>query len=549
MKKLFLLLLIVIAVAAGWFLGKRNAPARGGHSAERKILYYQSTMHPWVKSDKPGKCTVCGMDLVPIYEGGPSNVGKASTHMVMLTEGAPQVASVRSVEIHREKLTRNLRFAGMIDDNDSRHRILSAYTGGRIEKLFVNYEGAEVEAGQPLALFYSRELLAAAREYSLAKKQNNTVIAAVGASRLAQMGLSPEQIAQVPNRAEDNLYFEILAPITGTVVKRVAYEGQYVTEGEKLMEIADFSTMWVQFNAYEQDLPFLKLGQNVEITLPSLPGKTLSAPITFINPNLDEMTRSARVRVDIPNPKSESGQHLNHELLHKTYAEINVLVELPDVITVPRSAVLWPANQPRVYVEKSPGKYEQRLVSLGRPGDENWEVLEGLAEGERVVVSGNMLIDGQSQINSLANPAPMMPMNKMGMESTMPPKGKDPTGHYLSGIASLTEALATDDLDAYRAALSALPAAPSGFPTQTPEVGNDLESSRLAFQPFSAAVSAAAQKIRTQFPALKIFSCPMSNMAAKGVPKNAQWVQLSPAIHNPYLGKEMLDCGTEVSLP
>ncbi len=549
MKKLLFLLLVGIALTGGWLLGKRNTTAQGDHSAERKILYYQSTMHPWVKSDKPGKCTVCGMELVPIYEGGSANESKASTRLVMLAEGAPQVASIRSTEVHREKLTRTLRFAGIIDDNDSRHRILSAYTGGRIEKLFVNYEGAEVEAGQPLALFYSRELLAAAREYALAKKQNNIAIATVGASRLAQMGLTPEQIAEVPDRAEDNLYFEILAPITGTVVKRAAYEGQYVTEGEKLMEIADFSTMWVQFNAYEQDLPFLKLGQDVEVTLPSLPGKTLSAPITFINPNLDEMTRSARVRVEIANPESENGHHLNHELLHKTYAEIKVLAESPDVLAVPRSAVLWPAKQPRVYVEKSPGNYEQRIVSLGRPGDENWEVLEGLEEGERVVVSGNMLIDGQAQINSLADPAPLKPMNKMGMESAISPNRKDATAQYLSGIAALTEALAADDLDAYRTALSTLPVAPLGFPIQAPVAGNDLSSSRLSFQPFSAAISAAAQKIRAQYPTLKVFSCPMSSMAADGIPKNAQWVQLSPTIRNPYLGKAMLDCGTELPAP
>ncbi len=537
MKNIVLVLLIVVtSLLGGWFFGSRSASVPGKREV-RKILYYQSTMHPWVKSDKPGKCTVCGMDLVPIYEGGTARVASASTNLVILAEGAPQIAAIRTAPIRREKLTRTLRFSGVIDDDDSRHRVLSAYVGGRIEKLFVNYEGAEVEAGDPLALFYSPELLAAAREYAIASKQGNAAIATVGATRLKQMGLTPEQIAQVPKRAESDLFFEILAPITGTVTKRAAYEGQTVASGENLMELADFSTMWLQFNAYEQDLPFLHPGQNVEITTSSLPGKPITGQITFVNPNLDEMTRSARIRVNIPNPKKQDG---NRQILHKTFAEAQVLSESPDVLTVPRSAVLWPANQPRVYVEKSPGKYEPRLVSLGRPGNDAWEVLDGLAEGERIVVSGNMLIDGQAQINNFAEPAPM----KAGMKMSE----LDPVREFLTAVASLSEALAADDLLAYHKALTNLPSPPEGFP-KAPQAGDDLASSRLAFQPFSDAVVATAQKMRGQFPALKVFSCPMTGMAAKGLPNNAQWVQMTPEIHNPYLGKEMLDCGTEVPAP
>lgn len=542
-KPILLLLVIVLSLLGGWFIGNRSTNSQTGSKTEREIRYYQSTMHPWVKSDKPGKCTVCGMDLVPIYEGGGGNETTANTNLIMLPEGAPQVASIRTTAIQRGKLTRTLHFSGIIEDNDSRHRILSAYTGGRLEKLFVNYEGAEVEAGQPLALFYSPQLLAAAREYALARKQNNTGIASVGATRLRQMGLTPEQIAQVPNRADNDLFFEILAPVSGTVVKRAAYEGQYVTEGEKLMEIADFSIMWLQFNAYEQDLPFLQIGQNVEVTLPSLPGKKLSGPITFFNPNLEETTRSARVRVDIPNPKSEDGLHRQYELLHKTYAEADVIAELPEVLTVPKSAVLWPGAQPRVYVEKSPGNYEQRLLSLGRSGDDAWEILDGLSEGERVVVSGNMLLDGQAQINNMAAPSEKM----QPVMSAMKPSEHDSNHAFLTAVVALGEALAQDNLDAYRLALTKIPAAPTELTAKTPEAGDNLEAARLAFEPFSKAVVAYAQGVRGHYPELKIFRCPMSQQGAEGLPKNAEWVQMSPAIRNPYFGQAMLDCGTEVS--
>ena len=536
---LSLIIAVALAGTVGWWLGNRHTtPA--GESTGRKVLLYQSPMHPWVKSDKPGNCTVCGMALVPVYEGSAGFDKQATTDLVMLAEDSPNVAAIRTAEVRREKLHRTLRFSGMIDDDDSRHRFLSAYAGGRIEKLFVNFDGAEVLAGQPMALFYSRDLILAAREYALGVQTDNATGKAGGIVKLRRLGLTPEQIAKVPSRTDADEFFEILAPIGGTVVKRHVYEGQYVAEGEKLFEIADFATMWLQFVAYEQDLPFLRVGQAVEVTLPSLPGKTITAAITFINPNLDEMTRTARIRVEIKNPTSTDGQHRSHELLHKTYAQVAVLAEMPETLTVPRTAVLWPGQQPRVYVEQSAGTYQQRAVKLGRPGDDTWEVLEGLKPGERVVVSGNMLIDGQAQINSLADPAPPKTPAK-----EITPAEHNALATYLAAAAAMGDALAMDDLPAYRTALAKLPPAPGGLP-KPPAVGHDLAATRKAFQPFSDAVATFAPQIRAHFPELRVFYCPMSEQAAPGIPPNAKWIQLTTALRNPYMGKEMLECGAEV---
>ena len=384
-------------------------------------------------------------------------------------------------------------------------------------------------------------MLAAAHEYALTVKQGNAAITTAVALRLRQFGLTTAQIAAIPQRAESDLFFELLAPMSGTVVKRYAYAGQYVAEGEKLFEIGDFTTMWLQFIAYEQDLPFLRTGQSVEVTLPSLPGKVLTSTIKFINPNLDEMTRSARVRVEIKNPSSESGLHSKHELLHKTYAQVGVLAETLDALTVPRTAVLWSGSQPRVYVEQSLGSYQQRRVKLGRVGDDAWEVLDGLKAGERVVVSGNMLIDGQAQLNSLAAPSEPAPQTQ-----EKKPGESDALRAYLTAAAALGDALAMDDLNAYRTALAKLPPAPDGMPKTPPQVGADLAMTRKAFQPFSDAISAFATQMSVHMPELKIFRCPMSDKVAEGVPKNAKWIQLTASVRNPYMGKEMLDCGAEV---
>ena len=529
---LIILPVAVLSLVVGWFgaLSYRQGAvvASPGGGGERKVLYYQSPMHPWVKSDKPGQCTVCGMALVPVYEGGKSFDDTAS-NIVMLPQGSPNVTGVRTSDVKRAKLTRTLRVAGLIEGDDSRSRVLSATTQGRIDKLFVNYEGAEVKEGQPLASFFSRPLLAAAGEYKLSLRQGGAVLAAAR-DRLLQYGLTQAQIEAIPNRKDDDMHFELSSPLTGTVIKRHVYEGQSVMEGEQLFEIADFSTMWFQFIAYEQDLPFIALDQRVEITVPALPGRTFSATVKFINPNLDDMTRSARVRVEVTNP--------DRLLRRKLYAQANVAMEAPEVLAVPRSAVLWPGRIARTYVEKGAGAYECRTLKLGRLGDEAWEVLDGLREGERVVTSGNMLIDGQAQLNNNMSAPADEPV--MAMDEAL--KG------YLSAVAVLTDALANDNLEAFKSAVKKLPPAPSALPVKAHlnSAPADLLTARKTFLPFSQEVVAKARSLSAQWPALKVFSCPMTSDLWPGAPNNAKWVQLSAGIRNPYWGKEMLDCGEEV---
>src|SRR5436190_13411380 len=156
--------------------------------------------------------------------------------------------------------------------------------------------------------------------------------------------------------------------MSGTVVSRNVYEGQYVKEGERLFEIADFSTMWFVFDAYERDLNWLRAGQKVEISTPAASGKIFQGTISFIDPNLKEMTRSAKVRVEVPNPLVETDGRKHRELYHKLYAQGVVQIETPEVVAVPRSAVLAPGAQALVYVAREGGAYERRQVKLGRVG-------------------------------------------------------------------------------------------------------------------------------------------------------------------------------------
>ena len=391
--KLATLAIAVLAAASGWcgaiiFRHPVSISAPRATDGGRRIVRYQSPMHPWVKSDRPGKCTVCGMGLVPIYEGE-RTLDRAASDLVILSQGSAQVTGIQTAEVKKQRLARELRVAGMIGEDESRHGIISAPVEGRIDGLAMSCEGDKVTRRQPLATIFSRPLLAAARDYKLALPQGGAQLE-TAKQRLIQYGLVWEQISAIPTRQDDDLYFGILAPLTGTIVKSYVNEGQFVKEGDKLFEIADFTKMWFVFVAYERDLPLLQVGQIATLKAPSLPGQTLKARVTFISPNLDESTRSARVRVVLENPE--------RRIKNNTYAEGTIEIEAPEVIAIPRSAVLWPGNTPRVYVEKAAGTYQPRDVKLGQAGDVCWEVLDGLKEGERVVVAGNLLIDGQAQL-------------------------------------------------------------------------------------------------------------------------------------------------------
>ncbi|MBI5772873.1 MAG: efflux RND transporter periplasmic adaptor subunit [Verrucomicrobia bacterium] len=576
MKTTKIILLIagiaVLAAAGGWFAAKRWPASKAeASSAGRKILFYQSAMHPWIKSDKPGKCTICGMDLVPVYEG--EKGFESGAGLVTLGSNSISVLHVQSAEVRRAPLRRTVRVAGTIDDNDARHRRLSAFVDGRIEKLFVNFTGAEVVAGQPLAVLYSPTLFVAEREYLLLVRQakegaETKPLVEAAAFKLRRMGLSDAQIAALPAKSAADYRTEILAPMTGTVVTREIYEGQYVKEGDRLFEIADFATMWFKFDLYERDFAWVKLGQQLEITTPALPGLVLTGAVTFIDPNLNEMTRSAKARVELPNPLIEENGTKRRQLRHRLYAEASVKVELPETLVIPRAAVLSPGGDPVVYVDKGGGTYEQRKVKLGRAGDDVWEVLGGLAEGESIVLNGNLLIDAQAQLNSSSAGAGHAHGETGGASASGNPSAnlseaeRATVGAFLKFVASVSDALAADDLakfnelaagshaameklagiraDSLRAVLGRVQAAAHLSRAA------DLPAARKSFQALSLPAVELARLTRGPEASVRIFECPMTKEVFAGAPAKAQWFQFDASKRNPYMGKRMLDCGTEV---
>ncbi len=555
--KTFLTVLItaILAIAGTWlFKGRGSSNPTASEAGERKPIFYQSAMHPWIKSDKPGRCTICGMELTPVYAGdkGFDATGGGST--VALTQTQIQVLHVQTEEAKVQPLVHTLQVAGMIDDDARRHRIISAYVDGRVDKLYINYMGAEVEKGQPLADYYSPNLLQAEREY----RQLTGELKINTALRLRQMGLTPDQIDAVAGKPADSLTSQILSPIGGTVVGQNVYEGQYVTTGEKLFELADFSTMWFMFRTYEQDLPWITLGQTVTVSTPALPGKSFEGKITFIDPNFDEATRSTKVRVELPNPMING----RRELLHKLYADGTVKVDAPPVLTVPRSSIIQTGPEAVVYLDQDGGAYAQTPVKMGRRGDTLVEILSGLKAGDKVVTNGNLLIDGQAEMNrAFMSPSPE-PLTVAMTEALTEPQQK--AIRVFSEVAdAMAEALATDDLAAFTKAsepammlTGALTEALKGLPnidaldaTKHFHGFENLPAARAAFHKFSIAATAVLEPLRKTkgFPELQIWECPMVDQAIPEAPKKGRWIQTHDRPgHNPFFGTEMQDCGKEI---
>lgn len=532
-------------------------------TSERKVLYYQSAMHPWIKSDQPGRCTVCGMELTPIYEGE-SGI-EAGGDMVALSETSIRVLNVQTAEVKTQTLVKTLTVAGTIEQDDTRRRVLAAYIPGRIEKLYINYVGAEVKAGEPLADFYSPMLLQTEREYRAIAGATNSELRAAVVSRLRQMGLTPEQIAALPAKPADALTSQLLAPSSGTVTDKSVYAGQYVQEGEKLFEIADFATMWFQFRAYELDLPWLRVGQKVDVSTPALPGQVVTGVIKFIDPNLDEATRSARVRVELENPEV-NGRRL---FAHRLYADGVVHLDAPEALAVPRSAIIQTGPEAVAFVAEGGGAFARRVLKLGRRGDGMVEIISGLSAGDQVVVQGNLLIDGQAEMNrAFATHAPMTEStNKTAALPALTDSQQGATREFLALVDAVTAALAADDLKTFETRAAPLHDAAAklraAFETENPwqafvkpveSAGHlhgaaSLTEARKQFHPLSEATVALAQALRradAAFANVKVFRCPMTKNSFSGAPNRADWIQLQPEVRNPYYGAEMLDCGTEV---
>jgi len=493
---------------------------------ERTVKFYQSPMHPWITSDRPGQCTICGMDLVPVYEGEEGVATDPGT--ITLMPSTTQILGVATEPVASGPLERTIRVSGMIEDDDTKHTVVSAFFAGRIDRVFVDHVGERIAPEQPLALIYSPELLYVVREFQTASRRGkDDPQAAVARQRLVQFGLTAAQVQQLSDGSRTDYGLSLRSPVAGVLVKRDVYAGKYVQAGDTLFEIANFDIMWFHANVYDQDLPWIHIGAKAKVTTPSLPGREYEGTVTLIDPSFDPVTRTTRVRIEVPNPTTDSPSGLTHELPHLAYAEAMITSSAPEVLLAPRTAVLDTGTRAVAYVDRGGGTYEKRNVRVGRRGDTKVEVLGGLAAGEKVVTQGNMMIDAEAQ---MAQPESLGVVS--GSDKTKEVEGSEARLKQWALLSDAAAALASDDLAAFNKT-GAVPTAPMS-----------LAEARKAFYDL---VQPAVEEALRHPGHVKIYECPMASTSFAGAPQKARWIQLTGPLRNPWLGAQMLDCGSEVA--
>ena len=369
----------------------------------KKIKYWTSPMDPTYISEQPGKSPM-GMDLVPVYEEEGEDKEPAST--IRIDPGTIQNMGVRLGRVQQKRLIKNIRALGNITFDETKIFTVNTKFNGWIEKLYVNFIGEDVKKGQPLFDIYSPELVTAQEEYLLALEQYSKLgnssysrirdgarrLLEASRTRLQYWDLTDRQIELIGETRKVKKILTIYSPAAGVVTKKDAFKGHYVKQGAHQYEIVDLSSVWVDVDVYEYELPWVRKGMAADMDLSYIPGKRFKGKVLFIYPYLDPKTRTAKLRLAFTNP--------GYQLKPGMYANVNLKsVVATDTLVIPQEAVIDSGVRKIVFVALGKGKFEPREVNIGLEGNDNmFQVLDGLSEGEEIVLSAQFMLDSESRL-------------------------------------------------------------------------------------------------------------------------------------------------------
>ena len=581
MKKYFIYLLILVLgiIAGGYFFStsKENTSAHPHIGSSINQEMWTCSMHPQIMQQEPGDCPICGMDLIPAETG---EDGLAAGQFTM-SANALALANIQTMIIGSTKKDTNstLNLSGKIAVNEEAIAVQASYFDGRIEKLHVNYEGLEVRKGELLASIYAPELVAAQQELLTASSLKNSQPQLYKAVRnkLKLWKLSEKQIDGIESSGKVTESFPVYATVSGTVSEVMSAEGDYVKKGQPIVKLSDLSTVWAEFDAYESQLSLFKKGQNIRITTNAYPNKSFDGKIAFIDPILDNATRTVTVRATLKNEKDlfKPGMFVSGAIegIHGEASETELLV--------PTSAIMWTGERSLVYVKVKSDEpvFEMREVMLGTRVGEQIQVTSGLGAGEEIVTNGTFTVDAAAQLQGKKSM-----MNKAG--------GKSMTGH--EGHTGMQQNMVSDNLNAMmsmkfsesfeknfkevlpiyfklkdalvasnieRSSLEAKAMRETLQKIDSSKLGNmekshfskiiemikainvnqDIENQRSHFVILNENMVAITSSLNSLEKTLYIQQCPMANSN-----KGAIWLSTEKDIRNPYFGDAMLTCGSVI---
>jgi Cu(I)/Ag(I) efflux system membrane fusion protein len=404
---------VVVGLFIGWVVfhspekaEESQNPATGAHvhsADEAKAEVWTCSMHPQIRMDKPGKCPICAMDLILLNTNTSSQADPMAIH---LTKEAAQLANVQTSVVSRQNPEKEVRLYGKVQADERLLQNQVAHISGRVEKLLVNFTREPVRKGQKLAVIYSPELVTAQQELLEAAKSKlaQPEIYEAAKEKLSQWKLTDVQISATENSGKIQANIEVESGASGIVTARRVNMGDYVSQGSVLYEVSDLSIVWILFDAYESDLPFLKTGDQIDFTIQALPGTAFSGKVKFIDPVIDPVNRVAKVRVEIGNP----GGKLKPEMFATGIVKSNLAV-YKDKLVIPASAVLWTGKRSVVYVKQAGDEaiFHLREIELGPKLGESYVITDGLSDGEEIVTQGAFSVDAAAQLDgkpSMMNP-------------------------------------------------------------------------------------------------------------------------------------------------
>lgn len=615
------LIFLTVMVIAAFFFGmiisgasqdqtaqaSESVQADNTGSSTDEATIWTCSMHPQIRLSKPGKCPICFMDLIPLEQGTGDELGPRQLKM---TEGAKELAKIQTSPVTRAFAKTEVRMNGKIAHDETKVEDITAWVPGRLDKLYADYTGITVRKGDPMVKIYSPDLISAQEELIQARdaidklKKSSSVLKSTAQmtlesarKKLGLYGLTDDQINEIESSGKVNEHVIIRAPASGVVVEKNAKEGMYVQTGTKIYTISDLSSLWVLFDAYESDLPWLKKEQEISFSTASFPGKKFTGTVTFIDPMIDPATRTARVRAVVDNKSGalkpdmyvsgvvkslldSQGEVVGGQMAQSTAHE---------PLLIPASAALLTGKRAVVYIEL-PGSddpiFEGREVELGPRAGDFYLVKSGLSEGEMVVTNGAFKIDSELQIH--AKPSMMfadtkessgssqhtastpierpsaLAMNAVAKNTTAKPEettvsaltpvyksyfelqmalASDDLEEATKAYGELKERIADVDMELFEGEDHASWMKLSQSMTKFAEEGNkakDIEASRMAFLGFSKDIIALHDKFgHAEDENFYLTFCPMANNN-----KGAYWLQTVDTVYNSFYGSAMLRCGS-----
>jgi membrane fusion protein, copper/silver efflux system len=545
-----------------WFSpsGESNSKSHD-HQAESKEQIWTCSMHPQIRQPEAGQCPICGMDLIPLEDGG----GVENPLAITMSETAMQLANVSTQIVGKISPIKSIRLNGKIQADERLIVSQSSHIPGRVEKLMINFTGEYVKRGQIIAYVYSPELVTAQKELLEAKKlEAQPQLFQAAKDKLKNWKLTDAQINQIIESDKVIEQFPIVADASGYVMSKKTNLGDYLSKGLVIYEIIDLSKVWALFDVYETDMQWIMKGDKVKFYIQSLPGYEHEGRIDFIDPVIDPKTRVAKARIELVNKDNV----LKPEMFITGLVEAKLPVKSTAVV-VPKSAVMWTGKRSAVYIKSSSDQgiqFVMREVTLGPGLGDSYVIESGLEEGEEIAVNGTFSIDAAAQL--AGKPSMMSPSTEKitdNTKTTIGQKAKDALTPVYEAYFEFKNSLTKDDFSKSQKAGVNLKAAASKvnmtlFSGESHskwmqynsalekalmhvEHVSEIEELRKIFQSVSITMISMTQSFIPLKQTVFVQHCPMADNN-----KGADWLSNEEEVKNPYFGSAMLTCGEVTSV-